>query len=108
MKRSVDFAGDGDAGLAKNVRDLSFAEARGVVFEGEVVLLLVDAEAAEAVGVGKVAEAGELFEAERGLQFVCDFEECHRRKYKGKGWRSERAGQRAAFGQWREKGWRCS
>jgi len=80
----VDFAADGDAGQAEDVGDLSLAETRGVVFEGEVVLLLVDMEAAEAVGVGKFTEPGELLEADRGLQFVSDFEECHRRKYKGK------------------------
>jgi hypothetical protein len=42
------------------------------------------------------------------LQFVCDFEECHRRKYKGKGWRSERVGQSEAFGQWRRRCRSCS
>ena len=86
----VDFAGDGDAGLAEDVGDLGFAQARGVVFEGEVVLLLVDVEAAQAVGVGEFAEAAELFEAQRGLQFVSDFEECHRRKYKVKEGQGER------------------
>lgn len=78
---SIDFAGDGDAGLAEDVGDLGLAEARGVVFEGEMVVLFVDAEAAEAVGVGKFAQAAELLEAERGLQFVGDFEECHGRDY---------------------------
>ena len=73
----VDFAGDGDAGLAEDVGDLGFAQARGVVFEGEVVLLLVDVEAAQAVGVGEFAEALELFVAERRVEFVGDFEECH-------------------------------
>jgi hypothetical protein len=73
----VDFTGDGDAGLAEDVGDLRLAQARGVVFECELIFLLIDAEAAETVGVGELAEAVELFEAERGLQFVGDFEECH-------------------------------
>jgi len=88
----VDLAGDGDAGLAENVRDLGFAQARSVVLEGEMVLLLIDTEAAEAIGVGEFAEAAQLLEAQRGLQFVGDFEECHRGKYKGKGCRNEMRG----------------
>lgn len=75
----IDLAGDGDAGLAEDVGDLGLTEARGVVFESEMVVLFVDAEAAEAVGVGEFAQAAELFEAERGLQFEGDVEECHRR-----------------------------
>jgi len=59
--------------------DLGVAEARGIVFESKVVVLFVDAEAAQAVGVGKFAKTGELVEAERGLQFVGDFEKCHTR-----------------------------
>ena len=85
----VDLAIDGDAGATEDMGHLSFAQARGVVFEGEVVLLFVDAEAAKAVGVGKFAEASELFEAERRLQFKGDFEECHESKYKCKERRSE-------------------
>lgn len=42
----VDSAGYGDAGLAEDVGDLGVAETRGVVFEGEMVLLFVDAKAA--------------------------------------------------------------
>jgi len=75
----VEFAGDGDAGLGQGVEDLGFAEARGVVFEGEEVVLFVDAQAAQAVGVGEFAEALELFVAERRVEFVGDFEKCHGR-----------------------------
>ena len=82
--RSVDFARDGDAGLAQNVRDLGFPEARRVIFEGELILRFVHAEAAQAVGIREFAEAAELFEAQRSLQFVGDFEECHASKYKAK------------------------
>jgi len=84
-KSLVDFVDDGDASLAENVGDLGFAEARGVVFEGELVFLFVDAEAAEAVGVGEFAETAKLFEAQWRLQLVGDFKECHGGKYKGKG-----------------------
>jgi len=73
----VHFAGDRNAGLAEGVGDLRFAEAGGVVFEGELVFLLVDTEAAEAVGVGEFAEAAELVEAQRRLQFVGNLEERH-------------------------------
>ena len=83
--QSVDFAGDGDAGLAKDVGDLGLAEAGSVVFEGEMIVLLIDMEAAEAVGVGKFAQAAELLEAERGLQFVGDFQKCHGGNYSSSG-----------------------
>ena len=58
-------AGDTDADLAKGVGDLGLAEAGGVVLEGELVLLFINAKAAQAVGVGELAEAAELLEAER-------------------------------------------
>ncbi len=53
--------------------DLRFAEARGVVFKGDMVLRFIDAHAAQAVGVGEGAQAAELF----GLKFVGNFNECH-------------------------------
>jgi hypothetical protein len=77
----VDSARYGDAGLAEDVGNLSVAEARGVVFEGEMRLLFVDAKAAQAIGVGECAEAAELFETQGRLQFVSDFEERHARNY---------------------------
>ena len=64
--------------------DLGFPEARRVVFEGEVILLFVHAEAAKTVRIRKFAKATELLKAQRSLQFVGDFEECHTSKYKGK------------------------
>lgn len=42
-----------------------------------MIFLFIDAEAAQAVGVGKFTEAAELFEAERRLKFVGDLDECH-------------------------------
>jgi hypothetical protein len=80
-KALVDSARYGDAGFAEDVGDLGVAEARGVVFESEMVLLFVDAKAAQAVGVGECAEAAELFETQGRLQFVSDFEERHARNY---------------------------
>lgn len=77
----IDLAGDGDAGLSEDMSDLGLAESGGVVFESEAVVLLVDLEAAQAVSVGELAETAELLEAERRLQFVSDFEECHGRDY---------------------------
>jgi hypothetical protein len=78
---SVHLAGYSDAGLAEDMGDLRVAEARGVVFEGEMVLLLVDVEFAQAIGVGERAEAAELRKAQRMLQLVGDFEECHATNY---------------------------
>jgi hypothetical protein len=77
----VHFAGDSDAGLAEDVGDLCVAKARGVVFEGELIPLLVDAEFSQAIGVGERAEAAQLCEAQRMLQLVGDFEKRHARNY---------------------------
>lgn len=66
---------------------LGFAKARGVIFEGKEIVLFIDAKAAQAVGVGKLAETVELFEAQRRLEFVGDFEECHGRDYSRSSWR---------------------
>jgi len=68
---------DGDAGFAEDVGDLRFAQPGRVVFDCQVFLLFVHAEAAEAVGVGEGAEALELFEAWRGMKFEGDFEKGH-------------------------------
>ncbi len=56
---------------------MRFAEARGVVLEGQAILQFIHAEAAEAVGVGEFTEALELLGAERGVQGVGDFKKCH-------------------------------
>jgi len=72
---------DGDAGLAEGVGDLGFAEARGVVFEGEGFTGVVDMKAAEAVEVGEFAEALELLVAEGRIEFVGDLEKCHGGNY---------------------------
>lgn len=74
---SIDFASDGNAGLAEGVGDLRFAEARSIVFEGQHFFGVVDAEAAEAVSVGELAEAAELRIRQGRLQFVGDFHEGH-------------------------------
>ena len=68
---------DGDAGFAEDVGDLGIAQSGSVVFEGEVFLLFVDAEAAKSVGIREFAEALELFEGGGRVKFVGDFEKCH-------------------------------
>ena len=73
----VNSAGDGDFGLAEGVGDLRFAEARSVVFEGQLFSRIVEAKAAQAVSVGEFAEPAQLIVAQRGLQFVSNFHECH-------------------------------
>lgn len=74
---SVDFAGDGDGGLAEDVLDLCFAQARSVVLKGEMLLGFVKAESPQTVGIGKFAEAAELVFRQRGLQFVGYVHERH-------------------------------
>jgi len=64
--------------------DLCLAQARSIVFEGQVVLIFVYAKAAKAIGISEFAEPAKLFEAQRRLELIRDFEECHRRKYTGK------------------------
>jgi len=76
-KISVKAAGDGDTGVAEDVRDLGFTEAGAVVFKGEMELGVVELKAAKAVGVGEFAEGAELVVSERGLQFEFGFEKCH-------------------------------
>ena len=75
----VDPASDGDTSLPEHVSDLRVAEARGVIFKGQLFFSFVHAELAQAVGIGEFAEAAELFEAQRGLQFIRDFEKGHAR-----------------------------
>ena len=69
--------GYGYAGLAEYAGDLGFAQAGGVVFERQLIGGRVNAEAAQAVGVGELAEVAQLVIGERGLQFIGDFDECH-------------------------------
>jgi len=90
LSRLIDFAGDRDAGAAENMGDLGFAQAGGVILKGELILLFIDAETAQAIGVSEFAEAAELIEAQGRLQFVGDFEECHGGKYKVKGCKRKR------------------
>ena len=73
----VNAAGDGDAGLAEGVGDLRLAEAGSVIFEGQLLPRIVEAKAAQAVGVGEFAEPAQLLVAQRGLEFVSHFDECH-------------------------------
>ena len=74
---SVKSAGDGNLCLAKRVNHLRVAQARGVVFERQLLLRIVQPKASQAVGIGEFAEAAQLLIAERGLQFIDSFHECH-------------------------------
>jgi hypothetical protein len=63
--------------VAKDLCDLSFAEAGGVVFEGEMEFGVVEMEAAEAVGVGEFAEGPQLVVGEWRLEFEFGFKKRH-------------------------------
>lgn len=75
--RQLDAATDGNAGHAEDVSDLAFLQARGVVFEGQLIEVFVDAETAQAVGIGELPQSTELLWAKRARQFVGDFDEGH-------------------------------
>jgi len=60
---------------------LRVPEARGVILESDLILLLVDAEFAQAVGIGKPAETLELLKAERRLEFISNFKKRHALHY---------------------------
>ena len=77
----IDSAGDGDAGEAERMGHLRVPEARGVILESDLILLLVDAEFAQAVGIGKPAETLELLKAERRLEFIGNFKKRHASDY---------------------------
>ncbi len=72
---------DRDTCLTEGVRDLGFAQARGVVFKGQSLAGIVHVETAKAVEIGEFAEVLELFVAECRMEFVGDFEECHAGNY---------------------------
>ena len=65
---------DGNSRFAENVGDLGIPQPGSVVLKSQMVLFFVNAEAAEAVGVGERAESLKLVETRRGMQFVGDFE----------------------------------
>jgi hypothetical protein len=79
--RLGNFAGHGDGRASQHVSDLRVAQPRSVVFKGQMVFCFIEAEAAQAIGIGEFAEQAELFLRKRGLQFVSDFHECHVRHY---------------------------
>ena len=73
----VDLACHGDAGLPEHMGDLRLPQARGVIFERQLVGRWVDAEATQAIGVRELAEVAQLVVGKRRLQFIGDFYECH-------------------------------
>jgi hypothetical protein len=52
---------------AQDVSDFGLLQARCVILERQLVELLVDLEAPQAIGVGELAEGAELFRAQRPL-----------------------------------------
>jgi hypothetical protein len=70
-----------DTRLAEDVRDLGLAETRGVVYKCQMVVPLIDVKTAQTVGVRERAEAAELLEAQRRLQFKRNFGQCHGTDY---------------------------
>jgi hypothetical protein len=73
----IDLARDGDAGLPEHMGDLRLPQARGVVFERQLVGRWVDAEATQAIRVCELAKVAQLVVGQRGLQFIGDFHEGH-------------------------------
>lgn len=70
-----------DARLAEDVSDLGLAKTRGVIYKCQMVVLIIDPKTAQTISVRERAEAAELLEAQRRLQFKRDFGECHGRDY---------------------------
>lgn len=66
-----------DARHAQDVSHFGFLQARSVIFEGQAMEVLINAEAAQTVGIGELTEGAELFGAQRALQFVGDFDQGH-------------------------------
>ncbi len=73
----LDTSLDWYAGHAQDVGDFGLFQARCVILERQLVELLVDLEAPQAIGVGELAEGAELFGAQRPLQFVGYFHQSH-------------------------------
>jgi hypothetical protein len=71
----------GNGRLPENMCNLRVAQTRSVILKRQLFFALVEAEASQAVGVGKLAETAQLFWRQGGLQFVSDFHECHARHY---------------------------
>ncbi len=66
-----------DARHAQDVSHFGFLQARSIIFEGQAMEVLINAEAAQTVGIGELPEGAELFGAQRALQFVGDFDQGH-------------------------------
>lgn len=77
MRRLINLARYRDSGESQHVRYFGFLEARSVVLEGQLVLGIVDAKAPQSVGIREFAKTSQLVVAQRSLQLVGDFHECH-------------------------------
>ena len=73
----LDTSLDWYAGHAQDVSDFGLFQARCVILERQLIELLVDLEAPQAIGVGELAESAELFGAQRPLQVVGYFHQGH-------------------------------
>jgi len=65
---------DRNACLTQDMGYLRVTQTGSVVFEGELILLLVDAKPSQTVGVGEFAETVKLLKTERKLQFISDLD----------------------------------
>jgi hypothetical protein len=67
--------------LSQNVCDLRFPKAGRVIFQRDLVLMLVNANFAKAIGIRKFTQTRKLFVAQRRVQVIGDFHECHAMDY---------------------------
>ncbi len=74
---SVDSAGHSNLRLTKRVNHLRFPQARSVVFERQLFLRIVQPKAPQAVGIREFAQLAQLLLAQRRLQLISNFHECH-------------------------------
>jgi len=77
LRLGLDASLDGYLRHAQDVSDFGFLEARCVILKRQLIELLIDLEAPQAVGVRKLAESAELFGAQGPLQFVGYFHQGH-------------------------------
>lgn len=72
----INFSRYGNIQVMQHVRHFCVAQARGVILEGQMILV-VDSEASQTIRVCKCSERAQLCFREGPLQFVGCFHECH-------------------------------
>lgn len=70
--------GNRDIGARERGDDLALPQARGVVFESDLVIGFIVTKAAQSVNIGKFAQLLQLIAVQGGLQLEGDFHESHR------------------------------